>query len=138
MTTLYQRIALATRRRIGAPRPLPEDVPAGLDADGLLRLGDTLPQYRGVGFVAADPPGPPVEIERLWALLALQGAGLLDLVEAAIAEADRAVQIYWRDAGSFRRDSAILIEFATGLGLTSDQLDDLFRHAASLKAFAEA
>lgn len=141
--TLYQRIRTADGAPVGEPGGLPrvlkglsdfqlEDLDARLGPPRAARLG-----YPGAGFIRyVAPPPVPVEIERLWALLALQGAGLYDIVEAAVEGAELATRLYYREAGLFRRDSAILIEFAHGLGMTDEQLDDLFRAAANLKALA--
>ncbi|UPT53195.1 hypothetical protein [Synechococcus phage Ssp-JY42] len=141
--TLYQRIRTADGAPIGQPGGLPralkgltpwqlEDLSGRLGEASAARLG-----YAGAGFIRyVAPPPVPVEIERLWALLALQGAGLYDIVEAAVEGAELATRLYYREAGLFRRDSAILIEFAHGLGMTDQQLDDLFRAAANLKALA--
>ena len=65
------------------------------------------------------------------AKLALLQFGLLDTVEAMIAGADRATQIAWNSAAAFSRSSVLLISMATAMGLTDQQLDDLFA-AASL------
>lgn len=143
MTDLYQRIRAADGAPIGTPGGLPralkgltawqlEDLSARLGEARAARLG-----YAGEGFIRYVEPDPvPVEIERLWALLALQGAGLYDTVEAAVENADLPTRLYYREAGLFRRDSAILIEFAHHIGLTDQQLDGLFTAAANLKALA--
>lgn len=142
---LYQQRLLADGSDIGAPRSrLPDDLPKGLSLSALADLdqvltGELAEAYAGTGFfVVAPPPPVPDEIERLWARLALETAGLLATVEAAVAAADTATQIYWADAASFRRDSPVLLSMTEALGLTSDQVDDLFRAAAAAKAAAGA
>lgn len=143
MPVLYQRIRAADGAPVGSPGGLPRvlkglsayvlsDLSTGLGEPAAARLG-----YAGAGFVryVAPPPVPP-EIERLWALLALEGAGLLAGVEAAIEGADVPTQLYYREAGLFRRDSNILIAFAQDIGMTDEQLDNLFIWAANLKAAA--
>lgn len=85
--------------------------------------------------VAAAAPTIPVPqvISRRQAKQALLQAGLLDVADAAIAaSADRAAQIDWADAEEFRRDRATLISMQHALGLTDEQIDDLFRLAATL------
>lgn len=75
----------------------------------------------------------PQVISRRQAKQALLQAGLLDVAEAAIAaSADRAAQIDWADAQEFRREWATLISMQNALGLTDEQIDDLFRLAATL------
>lgn len=79
------------------------------------------------------PPAPvPVAVTPRQARLALLGAGLLDTVEAAIAAGPRADQITWEFAVDVRRDYPMIANLGTALGLTSEQVDDLFRTAATL------
>jgi len=71
------------------------------------------------------------------ARLALLGAGLLDAVEAAIAAMPdatqrRAAEIEWEYAQTVDRESPFTQQLASGLGLTSEQLDALFTQAAAL------
>lgn len=85
--------------------------------------------------VAAEAPAAPVPqvISRRQAKQALLQAGLLDVADAAIsAGGDRAAQIDWVDAQEFRRDWETLISMQNALGLTDEQVDDLFRLAATL------
>jgi len=81
-----------------------------------------------------SPPAVPQSITRRQALLALLQAGLLDDVEAAVAEADRAVQIEWQHASVFERSHPLLLGIAARLDppLTEEQVDDLFRAAAAI------
>lgn len=141
--TLWQRIRAADGAPVGSVGGLPRALKGLSDfvlADLSARLGEAKAAqlgYAGAGFLRyVEPPPVPVEIERLWALLALRGMGLRDTVEAAIDAADPAVQDYYRETTLFRRDSAILIQFAENLGMTGQQLDDLFTYAANLKAAA--
>lgn len=72
-------------------------------------------------------------VTRRQAKQALLQVGLLDDVDAAIAASgDRAAQIDWADATEFRRDWPTLIALQPALGLTDQQIDDLFREAAKL------
>jgi hypothetical protein len=86
-----------------------------------------------------DAPLEPVpnEVTMRQARLALLGAGLLDSVEPALAEiADvttrRAAEIAWEYSTEVQRDDALVMQLAGALGLTADQVDDLFRAAATL------
>lgn len=74
----------------------------------------------------------PTTISIRQAKLALLQTGLLDDVEAAIAQADRAIQIEWEYAIEFKRDWPALISLASVIGLTDKQLDDLFILASNL------
>jgi hypothetical protein len=83
------------------------------------------------------PPPPPEAVTARQARLALLGAGLLDNVDAALAtisdpQARRAAEIEWEYALEIRRDSPLVAELAPLLGLTDEQVDDLFRAAAEL------
>jgi len=98
-------------------------------------------EYAGPGWVYSGgsfspPPVPPVPVpERVTARqarLALNAAGLLDDVDAAIAASSREVQLTWEYATEIERSHPILAQVATGLGMTSNQMDDLFRQAATL------
>ena len=71
------------------------------------------------------------------ARLALLGAGMLDYVEPAIAatadeQQRRAAQISWEFATTVERNSPWVASMAGALGLTDEQLDELFVAAAGL------
>jgi len=63
---------------------------------------------------------------------ALNQFGLRAAVEAAVAQADQNTKDGWEFATEFRRDDAMLNAMAGALGMTSEQLDDLFHLAATL------
>ena len=77
------------------------------------------------------PKEVPQEITPLQSKLQLLEIGLLDEVEA-IVSADRKVQLYWEYASVIERDNEILLMMATSLGMTEEQLDDLFIKANKL------
>lgn len=85
------------------------------------------------------PPSPPIptSVTMRQARLALLQLGLLDDVEAAIAsipdEAQRrAAQIEWEYASTVERDSQWVQNLAGAIGLSDEQLDQLFQLAATL------
>jgi hypothetical protein len=78
------------------------------------------------------PPGVPRQVPRWQARRALLNAGLLDAVEAAVAAADRHVQITWEDAPNIVRDSPFIAAIGPSLGLTDAQIDALFVAAAQI------
>lgn len=97
------------------------------------------------GFVApAAPevpvisvPAVPVSVSMRQAKRALLAAGLLDLADQAIAGiADdterRAAQIDWTSATDVRRDWPLVASIAQALGLTDQQIDQLFVAASQL------
>ena len=71
------------------------------------------------------PKEVPQAITPLQAKLQLLEIGLLDEVEA-IVSADRKVQLYWEYALTIERNNEVLLSMATQLGLTSEQLDNMF------------
>lgn len=74
----------------------------------------------------------PEVVSMRQARLALLAASLLDDVEAAIAAAPQAARIEWEYATEVHRDYGLVLTLAPALGLTDQQLDDLFVTAASL------
>jgi hypothetical protein len=75
----------------------------------------------------------PEQITPRQARLALHSAGLLDAVEAALAlPENRAAQITWEYALEINRSDQLIATFGALLGLTSSQIDDLFKIAATL------
>ncbi len=91
--------------------------------------------------VAAEffgPPASPVPeaVTARQARLALLGAGLDDAVDQALAALPgaegKAARIEWEYALEIRRDSPLIAALAPALGLTSEQVDDLFRAAEGL------
>jgi len=63
---------------------------------------------------------------------ALAQAGLLDTAEAAIAGAGATANRAWNKAQNFERNSNLVAAIAGQLGLTDEQVDDLFRQAKTI------
>lgn len=78
---------------------------------------------------------PPV-VSRFQARAALLAAGLLDQVEALMAnESTPAIaKLAWADAQEFKRNSPTVNALAASLQLTEAQLDELFTAAATIDA----
>lgn len=78
----------------------------------------------------------PSVVTRRQAKLALHGAGLLSLIEPslqALFEPEKtAAIIEWENATEFHRDHGLLVALASILGLTNEQVDDLFIQASQL------
>ena len=79
----------------------------------------------------------PTSVTMRQARLALLQAGLLDQVDAAIASLPdemqrKAAEIEWEYANTVNRDSAFVQQLAAGLGMTPEQMDELFVVAAGL------
>ena len=102
--------------------------------------------FEGGQFVPPPPPPEPTPeeilaaeragmiVSRFQAKAALLQAGLLDAVNAALAEADPVAQLAWAEAVEFRRTSPTIVALGAAIGLTDEQLDDLFRAAAEIEA----
>jgi len=95
------------------------------------------------GPAAYTPPDPAVELDkerasmvvsRFQAKAAMLQAGMLPDVEAAISAADATTQLAWAEAVEFRRNSPTITALAQSLGLTDEQVDDLFRQAVTITA----
>ena len=66
--------------------------------------------------------------------IALAEANLLTQVEAAIAQADDKTKVAWEYALEWKRLSPMIITLATALNITDEQVDTLFKEAASVQA----
>jgi len=88
------------------------------------------------GVASIPPPSIPQSVTMRQARLALHAAGLLTLVDAAIAsmpEPDKtAAQITWEFAQTVDRQFGMVPQLAAALGMTETQIDDLFIAAAKL------
>lgn len=74
----------------------------------------------------------PRTVLRRQFLIALRRMGLRAAVDAAVANAGGETQDTYDNALNFERDHPMLLAMAQSLGVTSEQLDDLFRLAATL------
>lgn len=100
------------------------------------------PLFQAVAQAAQDtvlPPepvpvapdlGPVTRVTMRQARLALLAAGRLDDVDAAVAQAPRAVQIEWEYATTVERASPLVAAIGAGLSLDDAAIDALFEAAA--------
>lgn len=90
----------------------------------------------GIPAPADLPAKVPLVVSRFQALAALMQAGLLENVEAYMAQegTDAFVKLAWHEAQEFRQDSPTVVGLQTILGLTDEQLEDLFKFAATVSA----
>lgn len=72
------------------------------------------------------------EITTFQAKAALAQFGLLDTIETYMETADTLTRLRWQTAPSFRRDNPALLTIAADLGITDQQLDDLFALGATI------
>ena len=81
-------------------------------------------------------PAPVITVPQVvtirQAKLVLLAAGLLDDVDAAVAQADRATKIEWEYATEVNRQWPTLMVLASLMGMTSEALDGLFIEGAKL------
>ncbi|MFJ5538526.1 hypothetical protein [Vreelandella titanicae] len=76
------------------------------------------------------------KVSRFQAKAALDAAGYLNQVEALMAdpETPNQTKLAWAEAQEFRRASPTIAQMAGALGLSDEQLDDLFMHAITIEA----
>ena len=77
----------------------------------------------------------PQEVTKFQAKVALYQAGMLEAVEAEISkpETQMEMKLAWQDAQTFKRTSSFVNGMASLLGLTDQQVDDLFVLAAGIE-----
>lgn len=137
LVTAEERAAIGV---IDVPVPaLPEDYSA--DAYEYVEDATQAPYawYRrktGEEIEAALRARIPQSVTRFQARAALHLAGHLEAVEALMAHGDTPMlaRLAWVDAQEFRRQSPTVLAMAQALGLTDDQLDELFTSAAQIEA----
>jgi hypothetical protein len=78
------------------------------------------------------PPGVPRSVSPSQFRRALNAANLRSAVEAAISAADQGTKDLWEYATSVDRDNVQLNAMATVLGITQNQLDDIFIAASQI------
>ncbi len=93
--------------------------------------------YAGGDVVAPEVVAPvPAEVTMRQARLALLAAGKLAAVEAAIdamAEPRKtAARIEWEYSNALQRDNALVAALGPALGLSTNDVDNLFRAAAAI------
>jgi hypothetical protein len=96
--------------------------------DGWHIVADTdTPPIDGV-----NAEGVPQAVTARQARLALNAAGLITDVEAALSAMPKSAQIEWQYAHEIRRDSPLIAAVASMLGLDDAAIDALFAQAATL------
>jgi len=78
------------------------------------------------------PPAPVTVISPRQIRQALTAAGLRAQVEAAVAAGNQDLKDWWEFATQFERMHPMVVAMGTGLGQTSQDMDDLWELAASL------
>jgi len=120
---------------VPTPRPRP---PAGKallegepeqDAEGVWRQ-----VWLEVEAPPEPPPSVPESVTRFQARAVLLQMGLLAQVNAIVAQADELTQLAYAETINWERNSPMLKALAGALSLTDEQVDDMFRQAAEIKA----
>lgn len=76
---------------------------------------------------AADAVAVPSPITSAQARRAISAAGLRESIEAVVSRADPATQSLWYTSENIDRDNPLVVQLGAAAGLTSDQIDALFR-----------
>lgn len=115
------------------------EVVAVIDADGISRmsmLASLVPEGEAILPYVAPPAPVPEVVTMRQARLALLGAGLLSSVNAAIASLPspqkEAAEVEWEYAAVVHRNSGLVPAMAQALGMTEQQIDELFITASAL------
>lgn len=113
-----------------ATKRIEQTAPA--EVDGVWTRGWTVIDLTPEEIEAKYRATIPRSISIRQACQALEVAGLLDDVEAAVAASPRYVQIDWERATSVDRTWPTLIAMQPALGMTDEQVDQLFITASQL------
>lgn len=124
-----------------------KDVPTGVDHAVLdaanLPTGDRDAWSLQNGRIVIDPARKEAAkaaaragmvCSRFQARAALMQAGMLEQAEAVISQADALTRLAWAEAVEYRRTSPAINAMGAALGLTDDQLDDLYAVAMAIEA----
>ena len=91
------------------------------------------PEFTDAELLQQIEDAKPKVVTMRQARLALLQSGLLAIVESAITDGtDEAMEIEWEYATEVKRDWSSLIALTETLGMTSQELDDLFQLASTL------
>lgn len=77
----------------------------------------------------------PTKVSRFQLRAAFLQANLLNDIEAYMADpaTDPFVRVTWEDAQAFKRNSPTVLAIQSHLGLTDEQMDDIFRFASTIE-----
>lgn len=90
-------------------------------------------RWNGTEWVA-PPTYKPMQVTAYQARAALLAANLLDDVEAAVSVSpDRNLKLAWEHALHFERTSPMIASMAAALGMSDEQLDELFLNASQVQ-----
>lgn len=84
-----------------------------------------------IAFLDAQANAVPGQVSAGQLVQALAELDLLDAVDSAVEQADAMTQRLWARAAFFPRNDPMVIAIAEAVVRTSEQMDDLFRLAAT-------
>ena len=91
------------------------------------------PEFTDAELLQQIEDAKPKVVTMRQARLALLQSGILQTVQDAIANStDEAMKIEWEYATEVKRDWGSLVALTTALGMTSQELDNLFQLASTL------
>ncbi|WP_373054609.1 hypothetical protein [Thioalkalivibrio sp.] len=116
------------------PITLSPDDPPTADLYATVNTGTVAPYEAPTVSIEQQREG--MVVSRFQAKAALSNAGMLATVQAMMDDPStpEVYRLAWQDATEFRRTSPTLTAMNAVLGLTDEQLDDLFVAAASITA----
>mgnify|MGYP003577246408 CR=1 FL=1 len=97
--------------------------------EGQEELADDSPEIAAFREFFNNPV--PGEVSSGQLIVALAELDWLDAVDAAVAQADALSQRLWARASRFPRNDPMVVAIGTTIGKSSEQLDTLFRFAAT-------
>lgn len=103
----------------------------------LIPVADLVEAEDGWQVIPARPEDlrATMAVSRFQARAALRAAGLLDQVEAMVQASGDPLRIdAWAEAVEIRRLSPMIVDLGAALGLSDEQIDDLFRAASAIEA----
>lgn len=110
----------------------PECAAAMNDSGAFVERGpDYIIVYDGDDIPQTSQPVPDAVSPRQ-IRLALNQLGLRAMVEQAVASGSQDLRDWWEYALDIERDNALVVGMAQQLGITEQQINDLFRLAATL------
>lgn len=79
----------------------------------------------------------PTQVTRRQAITVLTLAGYITTIESALAAIEDPTQkvvaeVFWKDSLHFERNNPVLNQLATNIGMTQEQLDELFIQASNI------
>ena len=100
------------------------------------QVGPGLKFHQGAFVEYSSAPQVPAYVTRFQAIAALHLSGRLEDVEAYMSQESTPAltKLAWQNAMSFERQSPTVLELASLLGLTAEQLVELFIAAKEIEA----